>query len=79
MGRHICQLTVQGRLGRIVVNTLHAVFLETTDVDQQLGNVVGALAVEAWHHVGNMRQLLWIKCAHAYLVVRGHCFGRFNA
>ncbi len=55
MSGHFCQLRMQGALGRIVFNTLHAVFLETVDIDQQFGDVVWALAIQAWHHVRDMR------------------------
>ena len=72
MSCHICQLAVQGALGRIIINALHAVLLETIDINKQLGNMVGALTVQAWHHIGDMRQLLWIECAYADLIFRAN-------
>ena len=69
MSCHICQLAVQSALGRIVIDALHAVFLETVDVNQQLSDMVGALTVQTRHHVGNMRQLFRVERADADLIV----------
>jgi hypothetical protein len=69
---------VQGALSWIVIHALHAVFFEPVDVNQQLSNVVGTLAVQAGHHIGNMRQLLWVKGADANLIAGAVGLRRFD-
>ena len=78
VGGHFRQLTVQGALGWVVIHTLHAVFLKATDVDKQLSDVIGALAVKARHHVCNVRQLLRVKGAYPNLETAAVGFGCFN-
>ena len=69
---------MQCALRRIIVDALHAVLLETVDVDQQLGNVIRALTIEARHHVRNVRQLFWIKSANPHLILDLKSLGGVN-
>ena len=75
MSCHVSQLAVQGALGRIVIDALHAVFLETVDVNQQLSDVVRALTVQTRHHVGDVGQLFRVERAYAYLILRANASG----